>query len=119
MTVMATRAKREPGQGPVPARAATPGPAGPGQKLLLATDLSEASESATDEAFELAERLGASLLIVSVIDPGSLLLPGGRFRVRIDRSGSGASSRPRRSSNVAGTSGSTSRSSSGRATRAT
>ena len=85
MTVMATRAKREPGQGPVPARAATPGPAGPGQKLLLATDLSEASESATDEAFELAERLGASLLIVSVIDPGSLLLPGGRFRVRIDQ----------------------------------
>lgn len=56
-----------------------------GQKLLLATDLSEASASATDEAFELAAKLGASLLIVSVIDPGSLLLPGGRFRARIDQ----------------------------------
>jgi nucleotide-binding universal stress UspA family protein len=41
-------------------------------KLLLATDLSEASAGATDQAFELAERLGASLLVVSVIDPGAL-----------------------------------------------
>jgi nucleotide-binding universal stress UspA family protein len=55
------------------------------EKLLLATDLSEASASATDEAFELARRLGASLLVVSVIDPGSLILPGGRFRQRIDQ----------------------------------
>jgi nucleotide-binding universal stress UspA family protein len=55
------------------------------QKLLLATDLSEASSSATEQAFELASRLGATLLIVSVIDPGSLLLPGGRFRARIDQ----------------------------------
>jgi nucleotide-binding universal stress UspA family protein len=55
------------------------------EKLLLATDLSEASSAATEEAFELAERLGASLLVVSVIDPGSLLLPGGRFRVRVDQ----------------------------------
>jgi nucleotide-binding universal stress UspA family protein len=85
MTVMATRSEREPGPGPVSARDASPAPGGPTQKLLLATDLSEASESATDEAFELAGRLGASLLIVSVIDPGSLLLPGGRFRVRIDQ----------------------------------
>lgn len=84
MTVMATSSKREPGPVPVPAGSAT-SPAGHMQKLLLATDLSEASESATDEAFELAERLGASLLVVSVIDPGSLLLPGGRFRVRIDQ----------------------------------
>ena len=30
-------------------------------------------------------RLGASLLVVSVIDPGSLLLPGGRFRARVDQ----------------------------------
>jgi nucleotide-binding universal stress UspA family protein len=87
MTVMATRSTGEPGPGPgpVPARSATPSPAGRTQKLLLATDLSEASESATDEAFELAGRLGAALLVVSVIDPGSLLLPGGRFRVRIDQ----------------------------------
>jgi nucleotide-binding universal stress UspA family protein len=62
-------------------RSGTPG----AEKLLLATDLSDASSAATDEAFRLAERLGASLLIVSVIDPGSLLLPGGRFRVRVDQ----------------------------------
>jgi len=61
---------------------------GPGahlKKLLLATDLTEASASATDEAFALASRLDASLLVVSVIDPGSLLMPGGRFRVRVDQ----------------------------------
>jgi nucleotide-binding universal stress UspA family protein len=55
------------------------------EKLLLATDLSEASTAATEEAFELASRLGASLLVVSVIDPGSLLLPGGRFQARMDQ----------------------------------
>jgi nucleotide-binding universal stress UspA family protein len=55
------------------------------KKLLLATDLSEASSSATEQAFELAARLGAALLVVSVIDPGSLLLPGGRFRARVDQ----------------------------------
>lgn len=64
------------------ASAAAPGAA---KRLLLATDLSEASQSATDEAFELAARLGAHLLVVSVIDPGSLLLPGGRFRARVDQ----------------------------------
>jgi nucleotide-binding universal stress UspA family protein len=64
-----------PGQGPPPRL----------DKLLLATDLSEASISATDEAFELAHRLGASLLIVSVIDPGSLRLPGGRYSARMDQ----------------------------------
>lgn len=55
------------------------------EKLLLATDLSDASSSATEEAFELASRLGASLLVVSVIDPGSLLLPSGRFNARMDQ----------------------------------
>jgi nucleotide-binding universal stress UspA family protein len=72
----------KPGTPSAPGR---PGPAGAATRLLLATDLSEASASATDQAFELAGRLGASLLVVSVIDPGSLLLPGGRFRVRIDQ----------------------------------
>ncbi len=67
---------------PAPGRLGAPG-APP--KLLLATDLSEASSSATDEAFELASRLAARLLVVSVIDPGSLLLPGGRFRARVDQ----------------------------------
>jgi len=55
------------------------------QKLLLATDLSEASSSATDHAFDLAAQLGAELLVVSVIDPGSLLMPCGRFRARMDQ----------------------------------
>ena len=53
--------------------------------LLLATDLSDASASATEEAFDLAGRLGARLLVVSVIDPGSLKLPGGRYRARVDQ----------------------------------
>jgi nucleotide-binding universal stress UspA family protein len=55
------------------------------RKVLLATDLSDASSSATELAFELASRLGAALLVVSVIDPGSLLMPGGRFRARVDQ----------------------------------
>ncbi len=61
------------------------GPAPRHEKLLLATDLSEASASATDEAFELARRLEASLLVVSVIDPGTLLRPGGRYDTRVDQ----------------------------------
>jgi len=71
-----------PGAPPASARS---GPSASATRLLLATDLSEASASATDQAFELAGRLGASLLVVSVIDPGSLLLPGGRVRARIDQ----------------------------------
>jgi nucleotide-binding universal stress UspA family protein len=82
MTAVPTTPERETGAGPVSARSAGVGAA---TRLLLATDLSEASASATDEAFELAGRLGASLLVVSVIDPGALLLPGGRFRARIDQ----------------------------------
>jgi nucleotide-binding universal stress UspA family protein len=54
-------------------------------KLLLATDLSPASAAATEQAFELAQRLGSPLLIVSVIDPGQLRLPGGRFGQRVDQ----------------------------------
>jgi len=64
---------------------ARPAPPPKVEKLLLATDLSEASSAATEEAFELARRLEASLLVVSVIDPGSLLLPGGRFGARVDQ----------------------------------
>lgn len=54
-------------------------------KVVLATDLTAASAAATDEAFELAHRLGAALLVVSVIDPGSLRLPGGRWTERVDQ----------------------------------
>jgi nucleotide-binding universal stress UspA family protein len=81
MTVVPTRMDR-PAPGGASARSAA---SQSDRKLLLATDLSEASEAATDEAFELAKRLEASLLVVSVIDPGSLLLPGGRFRARVDQ----------------------------------
>lgn len=54
-------------------------------KLLLATDLSPASSAATEQAFELAARLRAPLLVVSVIDPRQLRLPGGRFGQRVDQ----------------------------------
>jgi len=81
MTVVPPRTDR-----PAPVVASTrSAAAGPARKLLLATDLSEASEAATDQAFELAKRLEASLLVVSVIDPGALQLPGGRFRARVDQ----------------------------------
>ncbi len=82
MSTVASQPHTEAGSQPASARAA---PASGMRKLLLATDLSEASASATDLAIELASSLGAALLVVSVIDPGSLLLPGGRFRARIDQ----------------------------------
>ena len=70
---------------PATVRPVPPRRTGDAQLLLLATDLADASASATDEAFDLAGRLGARLLVVSVIDPGSLKLPGGRFRARVDQ----------------------------------
>ncbi len=54
-------------------------------RILLATDLSAASDVATEWAFDLACRLGGSLLVVSVIDPRELRLPGGRFHARVDQ----------------------------------
>ena len=51
------------------------------EKVLLATDLTEASEAAAATAFELARRLDASLLVVSVIDPGR----GGARGQRVDQ----------------------------------
>ena len=53
--------------------------------VVLATDLSPTSEAATTAALDLAGTLGARLLAVSVIDPGSLRLPGGRYRQRVDQ----------------------------------
>jgi nucleotide-binding universal stress UspA family protein len=84
MTALASRTNRDPASLADPTRDAERSRSHV-KKLILATDLTEASASATDEAFELAGRLGASLLVVSVIDPGSLLMPGGRFRVRVDQ----------------------------------
>jgi len=52
--------------------------------ILLATDLTPASASAEDLAFELAFRLDGQLLLVSVIDPRGLWLANGGFRQRID-----------------------------------
>jgi len=57
----------------------------PVRKILLATDLSPTSGPATDEAFEVARRMGAHLLVVSVIDTSALRLPGGRFGPRVDQ----------------------------------
>lgn len=55
------------------------------RRLLLATDLSSASERAAVEAMRLAAESGAQLLVLSVIDPGRLCLPGGRFQRRVDQ----------------------------------
>ena len=41
-------------------------------RVLLGTDLSHTSQLATDRAFDLAQRHGAELLVVSVIDPDDL-----------------------------------------------
>lgn len=54
------------------------------RRILLATDLSAASEGATRQAIELARDLGASLLIISVIDPDLRGTPGGRLE-RMDQ----------------------------------
>jgi len=54
-------------------------------RLLLATDLSPASESATTEAIALAVRHRASLVVLSVVDPRRLRLPGGPFVRRADQ----------------------------------
>ncbi|MEA2652125.1 MAG: hypothetical protein QOI85_1846 [Chloroflexota bacterium] len=60
-------------------------PAVPVRRVLLATDLSPASERAAAEAIGLAVESGAVLLVLSVIDPGLLRLPGGRFLRRVDQ----------------------------------
>jgi nucleotide-binding universal stress UspA family protein len=54
------------------------------RRILLATDLSPASEAATIKAIEMARDLGAHLLIVSVIDPAVRGAPGGRVE-RMDQ----------------------------------
>lgn len=53
--------------------------------VLLATDLAPTTDAATDQALELATSLGARMLAVSVIDPGSLRASGGRFLMRVDQ----------------------------------
>ena len=55
------------------------------RRVLLATDLSPVSELAAEEAIRLAAESGAQLLVLSVIDPGRLRLPGGMFLRRVDQ----------------------------------
>jgi nucleotide-binding universal stress UspA family protein len=54
------------------------------RRVLLGTDLSRTSELATDRAFDLAQRHGADLLVVSVIDPDELGRHAGRSGGRWD-----------------------------------
>lgn len=58
--------------------------AGHVRRILLATDLSRASEAATRQAIDLASDLGADLLIVSVIDPDARGAAGTRLE-RMDQ----------------------------------
>jgi nucleotide-binding universal stress UspA family protein len=60
-------------------------PGSPLRCILLATDLSSASASAETKAIELAVEHEAELLVVNVFDAHGLLLPGGRFRARVDQ----------------------------------
>ncbi|MEX2184138.1 MAG: universal stress protein [Chloroflexota bacterium] len=69
-----------PSEAPSPSHASVPI-----ATVLLATDLSATSTPAEDEALRLAASLRARLVAVSVIDPGSLRLPGGRFHARMDQ----------------------------------
>jgi nucleotide-binding universal stress UspA family protein len=55
------------------------------RRVLLATDLSPASEAATGAAISLAAQHGADLLVLTVVDPRHLRLPGGPFLRRIDQ----------------------------------
>lgn len=55
------------------------------RRVLLATDLSPASRTATAEAIALAKRESASLIVLSVMDPRRLRLPGGSFLRRADQ----------------------------------
>lgn len=54
-------------------------------RLLLATDLSSVSEHAAERAISMAVEHGAELIVLSVVDPNGLRLPGGRFLRRIDQ----------------------------------
>jgi nucleotide-binding universal stress UspA family protein len=55
------------------------------QRVLVATDTSQASTGAEQAGLELSSRVGASLIFLSVIDPSGLRLPGGLFHTRVDQ----------------------------------
>ena len=55
------------------------------QRVLVATDTSATSAGAERAGIELAARFGASLILLSVIDPSRLRLAGGLFHTRVDQ----------------------------------
>jgi nucleotide-binding universal stress UspA family protein len=55
------------------------------RRVLVATDGGPASSGAEQAGIELASLTGASLIVVSVIDPARLQLPGGLFLSRVDQ----------------------------------
>ena len=55
------------------------------RRVLVATDGGKASSGAERVGIELASVTGASLIVVSVIDPARLQLPGGLFLTRVDQ----------------------------------
>lgn len=55
------------------------------KRVLVATDTSATSAAAEQAGIELSSRVGASLILLSVIDPSRLRLPGGLFHTRVDQ----------------------------------
>ena len=55
------------------------------RRVLVATDTTPASAGAERAGLELASRAGASLILLSVIDPSRLRVPGGLFHTRVDQ----------------------------------
>jgi len=53
--------------------------------VLVATDTSATSAGAERAGVDLAARIGATLILLSVIDPSRLRLPGGLFHTRVDQ----------------------------------
>jgi nucleotide-binding universal stress UspA family protein len=67
-----------------PAERGTRNELGP-KRVLVATDTSSTSAGAERAGIELSSRVGASLILLSVIDPTRLRLPGGLFHTRVDQ----------------------------------
>src|SRR5207244_11075287 len=55
------------------------------QGILVATGLTPTADNAAEEAIRLAVSSKAELIVLSVIDPDNLQLPGGRFSRRVDQ----------------------------------
>jgi nucleotide-binding universal stress UspA family protein len=56
----------------------------PARRVLLAVDLTNASTGAIEEAIRVAAADGADLVVLSVVEPSNLHLPGGGTR-RVDQ----------------------------------